>query len=357
MRIWSGRWAGAVWSALALGLATATLVGCGPGEPKGGAGRGAEGAGANGKERREAPAAPVAPAAPPSAESAWVGPGNGQSLTDYLGCLRGRGVALVSAHRGGSGPGFPENALETFARTLAGAPVLLEVDVRATKDGALVLLHDDVLDRVTTCTGPLADVELDKLRSCRLKDREGKATTFGAPTLAAALDWAKGRTVLQLDLKEAALFPDTLKAVRAAGAQDRVIIITYARRGSALVAGLDDRVVISASADGEADLDALIEAGVPLARVLAWTGTREPDAKVLGALDRRGVGVIVGTLGPPDRSVDGRIARGEAGPGYAEIAVMGADIIATDRPIEAYRALTAARDPRADFAACRKDDD
>src|SRR5690554_1261133 len=54
---------------------------------------------------------------------------------------------LVSAHRGGSAKGFPENCIETFERAITFAPAIIETDIAMTKDSVLVLMHDDKLDR------------------------------------------------------------------------------------------------------------------------------------------------------------------------------------------------------------------
>jgi hypothetical protein len=80
----------------------------------------------------------------------------------------------------------------------------------------------------------------------------------------------------------------------------------------------------------------------------------ETDPAFYEALEAAGVPVIFGTLGDPSRSVDGEIARsGEEGL-YAEIAGAGVDIIATDRPLEAFHALLrSGRDPAPALEACR----
>ncbi|MGX7835704.1 glycerophosphodiester phosphodiesterase family protein, partial [Campylobacter fetus subsp. venerealis] len=66
-------------------------------------------------------------------------------------------IPMVSAHRGGPYPGFPENAIETFANVLEYTPAIIELDVAMTKDGVLVLMHDDKLDRTTTGKGSVSD--------------------------------------------------------------------------------------------------------------------------------------------------------------------------------------------------------
>ena len=72
---------------------------------------------------------------------------------------------VVSAHRGGAAYA-PENTLAAF-RTAVGLGVdELETDTQLTRDGRLVLIHDDTLDRTTSCTGTVGSRTLAELRRC-----------------------------------------------------------------------------------------------------------------------------------------------------------------------------------------------
>ena len=67
-------------------------------------------------------------------------------------------VPLVSHHRAGPVAGYPENAIETMDNALRYGFGLMEVDVAQLKDGGLVLMHDDTLDRTTTGSGKVYDM-------------------------------------------------------------------------------------------------------------------------------------------------------------------------------------------------------
>ena len=69
------------------------------------------------------------------------------ALSDYLRPDSEAGP-LVSAHRGGPRPGWPENAVPTFQQSLRYGPVLIETDVRITQDSVLVLMQADAANRV-----------------------------------------------------------------------------------------------------------------------------------------------------------------------------------------------------------------
>ena len=64
---------------------------------------------------------------------------------------------IVSGHRGGMMPGYPENCIESFEKTLSMMPSFFEIDPRLTKDSVIVLMHDATIDRTTTGTGKVSD--------------------------------------------------------------------------------------------------------------------------------------------------------------------------------------------------------
>lgn len=272
-------------------------------------------------------------------------------LPSFFDCLREKGATIVSAHRGGPAPGYPENALETLQRTAGLAPVALEIDINRTKDGVLVLLHDDTLDRTTTGTGRISDLTFAELANVRLEDASGMATPYGVPTLAEALDWARGRALLQLDVKRGVPFEDVVAAVRKAGAQENALVITYNARDAARVNALDPGLYLSASARSAADLAALREAGVSLVSVGGWTGTNNPDPAVFTELARQGVESKFGTLGRPGQRLDDVYAA-EGGAGWVRLAEAGVQLIASDRPLEAFAALDAADGVGVKWAGC-----
>ena len=68
------------------------------------------------------------------------------------------------AHRGGSKI-VPENTIEGFREAVGLGPVVLELDVRTSADGEVVVIHDETVDRTTNGTGPVARMTLAELQS------------------------------------------------------------------------------------------------------------------------------------------------------------------------------------------------
>jgi glycerophosphoryl diester phosphodiesterase len=71
---------------------------------------------------------------------------------------------IITGHRGALGS-EPENTLRSFRRAAADGCDEIELDLRVTADGELVVLHDATVDRTTDGTGAVADLSFDVLRS------------------------------------------------------------------------------------------------------------------------------------------------------------------------------------------------
>ncbi|MDN5340013.1 MAG: glycerophosphoryl diester phosphodiesterase [Euryarchaeota archaeon] len=101
---------------------------------------------------------------------------------------------LIIGHRGAKGI-EPENTLRALRRGMACAD-LVEVDVRLTKDGIPVVIHDATVDRTTNGTGPVKGYTIDGLKE--LDAGEGEVI----PTLHEVLDLVRGQTGLVVEIKE-----------------------------------------------------------------------------------------------------------------------------------------------------------
>ena len=73
----------------------------------------------------------------------------------------------VIAHRGASAYA-PENTLAAFRRAIASGVGVIEIDLRATKDGVPVILHDETLNRTTNGSGAVANYTLEELKEGEL---------------------------------------------------------------------------------------------------------------------------------------------------------------------------------------------
>jgi glycerophosphoryl diester phosphodiesterase len=107
----------------------------------------------------------------------------------------------ITAHRG-SKVRAPENTLSALQRAIAEGADYAEIDVQTTADGVVVLLHDADLMRVASVNRRLRDIDYDELRDIDVGS--WFAPEFNServPTLQEAIDLARGRIKLNIELK------------------------------------------------------------------------------------------------------------------------------------------------------------
>ncbi|MFF3912006.1 glycerophosphodiester phosphodiesterase [Streptomyces sp. NPDC001852] len=102
---------------------------------------------------------------------------------------------LTIGHRGLMGV-EPENTLRSFVAAQDAGLDLIELDLHLSKDGALVVMHDEEVDRTTDGTGPIADKTLAELRA--LDAGRGERVPVFEEVLEAV------RTPLQAEIKDVA---------------------------------------------------------------------------------------------------------------------------------------------------------
>ena len=281
---------------------------------------------------------------PPDGPSWTISPG--RDLNQFFECLEASNTTLVSAHRGGAYDALPENSIGAMHYTLTQIPAMLEIDVAASADGVLYLMHDNTLDRTTTGAGAVDSLSFEQISNLRLVDDNGTATEQRIPTLEKALKWSRERTIVQLDMKPSAKFEDVIDLVNSLHAEDRVVLIAYSLGAAKKLHRLAPEMMISLSIESLGDFDRVKSSGIPLSRILAFTGTRDPNPGLFDALNASDVEVIFGTLGG-NTSFDQRAAKNGDNSIYTDLSTSGVDIIATDRPIISNSTLAKAqRNPK-----------
>lgn len=151
---------------------------------------------------------------------------------------------LVVAHRACWVEGAPENSLAAISLCASLGVDMAEIDVVRTRDGQLVLMHDATLDRTTSGSGPVSAHTLAELNGLRLRTGAGGSdapvTEEGIPTLREALLLAKGKVLLNLDLK-ADVYDDSIDLVRELGVEHQVLTKLNVMPGDAQLASVAAR--------------------------------------------------------------------------------------------------------------------
>jgi len=107
---------------------------------------------------------------------------------------------LVAAHRGAHNGNF-ENSIASTKKAIQLGVDIIEMDVRTTKDGYLILMHDSSIDRTTTGTGKVEDLSLAEIRKYKLKAPYGRISKESVPTFEEFLKVIKGKILVDIDMK------------------------------------------------------------------------------------------------------------------------------------------------------------
>jgi glycerophosphoryl diester phosphodiesterase len=168
----------------------------------------------------------------------------GKRLNDALADLiNNPSKKWICAHRANTYYGkkmadIPENSTGAIEQAIKTGVEMVEIDVRTTSDGALVILHNETIDEATDGTGNVAGMPLDKLKTFRLKDSDGNITSYKIPTLEEALLAGRGKVFYDLDLKD--IDPKAVvKVVESLHMLDRVVF--YRGSSKALAKEITDQ--------------------------------------------------------------------------------------------------------------------
>jgi glycerophosphoryl diester phosphodiesterase len=123
-------------------------------------------------------------------------------------------VAVI-AHRG-EHLHHPENTLPAFQAAIDAGADFIEVDVRTTSDGKLVIMHDATVDSQTNGKGAVKDMTFAQIRAL---DVHGSKV----PTFDEVLDLARGKIGVYVDSKQVSA-ADMIAAVKRYGMQDRIVV-------------------------------------------------------------------------------------------------------------------------------------
>ncbi|MCH5599787.1 glycerophosphodiester phosphodiesterase family protein [Niabella ginsengisoli] len=261
----------------------------------------------------------------------------------------GKDILLISGHRGCHIPDYPENSIEAFEYVLQHTPAFFEVDPRLTKDSVVVLLHDATLDRTTNGTGKLSDYTWEEVKKLKLKDKNGKITDYRIPTLEEAIQWVRGKTILNLDKKDLPLaMTESIIENNNAGAF--VMVTVHDAEQARFYYNKDKNRMMSAFVKTEKALKEYEDAGIPWTNMIAYIGpeNKKENDVLLHLLHKRGVMCMI-SAAPTYDKLESAVERGAA---YRQTFTMGADILESDLPVEAAAAIKSIlprRSPKSPF--------
>ena len=136
----------------------------------------------------------------------------------------------VIAHRGGEGP---DSTIANLRRSLARGYVHLELDVRLSKDGKVLVIHDPTVDRTTNGKGNVGALTFDDLRKLdagsKYQDPENPKLSFAGekiPTPEEVLRFVGEKGIVLLELKVPEASTAVVESIQLTKAHARAVIRT-----------------------------------------------------------------------------------------------------------------------------------
>ncbi|MGN6352215.1 MAG: glycerophosphodiester phosphodiesterase family protein [Parafilimonas sp.] len=130
---------------------------------------------------------------------------------------------VVIAHRG-SHLNVPENTLAAYENAIKEGVDYIETDLRTTKDGHLVIMHDAAVSRMTGMQGQVKDLNYNDIKDLEIKPVvKGDTAAYHIPEFADVLNVCKGRINIYLDFKDADV-KKTYRLLKDYGMQNNVVV-------------------------------------------------------------------------------------------------------------------------------------
>lgn len=142
---------------------------------------------------------------------------------------------VVIAHRGASAYA-PENTHSAFRLAIEMKAEMIELDVSLTKNGSVVVIHDETVDRTTNASGLVKSFELWELKNLETGSWfDDKFAGEPFPTLIEVLSYTKDKIAVNIEIKTEAVtdYPGggivdkVLRIVKEAGVEDQIIISSF----------------------------------------------------------------------------------------------------------------------------------
>lgn len=245
----------------------------------------------------------------------------------------------VVAHRGWLAPTHLENSLREMRASVAAGVTTLEIDLRASRDGTLFLLHDATLDRTTTGTGRIDAASDAQLSSVTLTRADGTSTGEPLPRFDAVMAWARSVADVELMLDIKGVDLEALAGALVAHELDRrSIILTFDAATTTTLLRLDHQALVSVLVASPDDIGRV--AALAPTRRLALYVAQDADPTLYTAAAATGLPVVSDAMMQSARgTLDDRAERGGPQAYRDHLASRGVRYLVTNRPVQVRTAV------------------
>jgi glycerophosphoryl diester phosphodiesterase len=204
---------------------------------------------------------------------------------------------LNIAHRGASGTA-PENTLTAFRAAIAAGAAMCELDVQPTRDHALVVIHDDTVDRTTDGQGAVKEMTLAELKRLDAGARFAPRRDEPIPTLDEVFAATADQCALNIELKSGQVEEEVVALMRKWKALETSMVSSFDWVRLARVRELEVAVRIGVLA--EKNLPRMFDAAAQLSAYAVNPRYDLVTSELCNTAHARGLKVLVWTVDVPE---------------------------------------------------------
>jgi glycerophosphoryl diester phosphodiesterase len=205
---------------------------------------------------------------------------------------------LNIAHRGFSGS-FPENTISAFLAAADQGAQMCELDVQATRDGAVVVIHDETVDRTTNGHGAVTQLTLEEIQRLDAGVKRGEQFRGETiPTLEEVLKAVHGKLALNIEIKEGAVEREVCRLMRTYDVRAASMVSSFEWKALETVRTIDPEIKIALLAEG--NRERLIENAAKMRAYSINPRFDMVDASFCEQAHTRGLKVMVWTVDAPE---------------------------------------------------------
>ena len=141
-------------------------------------------------------------------------------------------MTKIFAHRGFSA-NYPENTMIAFVEAEKAKTDGIEIDIQMTKDGEIVIIHDEKVDRTTNGSGFVQQLSYKELRALNAGHRFKYSNKESIPTLSELFEWMQGNSIIcNIEMKNNKISYEgmeekTINLIRQYGFEKRIIFSSF----------------------------------------------------------------------------------------------------------------------------------
>ena len=247
---------------------------------------------------------------------------------------------LVVSHRA-DWRNAPENSLQAIQNCIDMGVDMVEIDLKKTKDGHLVLMHDKMIDRTMNGKGSPEDYTLAELKAMRLKNGAGIQTRHQIPTFEEVMNLCKGKIMVNVD-KGYDYFKDAYEVLKRTDTADQCVMkasLPYeqvkAENGEVLDKMIFMPVIHLHKEEAEAIIDGYLKHMKPQAFELVFNNDNPEVQRLIKKVHDSGAKIFINSLWPElcgGHDDDRAVELHQPDESWGWIINQGTKLIQTDRP-------------------------